>query len=40
MSNSEDFKIDILWIILLTLIFIFGTGRGVAGPEAPIIIPG
>ncbi|WP_300295953.1 hypothetical protein [Anaerosolibacter sp.] len=40
MSNSEGFKIDILWIILLALVFIFGTGRGTPGSGAPIIIPG
>ncbi|MBB6214087.1 hypothetical protein HNQ80_000156 [Anaerosolibacter carboniphilus] len=40
MSNAEDFKIDFLWIILIALIFIFGTGRGTPGPAAPIVIPG
>ncbi|WP_278279845.1 hypothetical protein [Thermotalea metallivorans] len=40
MSRNEDLKVDLVWIILLGLVFIFGTGRGKPGQEAPIIIPG
>jgi hypothetical protein len=40
LSNAEDFKIDVLLIVLVVLIFIFATGQGVPGPAAPIIIPG
>ncbi len=40
MSNgSSDFQTDLTWIVILGLVFILGTGRGVAhGGEEPIVI--
>ena len=38
MMNCENSKIDLLWIIVLGLIFIFGTGRGTPVEGAPTII--
>jgi len=39
MKNSKNFEIDLTWIILLGLVFIFGTGRGIPQDVEPIIIP-
>lgn len=39
MKNCKNFEINLTWIILLGLVFIFGTGRGTPQPEEIIIIP-
>ncbi|MFZ5965700.1 MAG: hypothetical protein ACOYVK_00785 [Bacillota bacterium] len=38
MSGNGDSNVCLLWVIVLGLVFILGTGRGVAEPGEPAII--